>query len=201
VYYGRVIGNMAGYPSTNIFAWESLTPPSPGTADVALANDVCVGLSSAWATFVLAMMPAEYTFTETQVYPLHTPLNPAVIVTSSVVGGRTAGAAPMLVGALVHHTTTRRGKGSQSRTTLSPILETGINTDHRTLLGIYQADLQTHFDTFKSDVAAAVLASSSHVISHVQVSKGTSHISPAAFPITLSSVESEITTQRRRMRR
>lgn len=202
VYYSIITGQADGKPSNNIFSFQVTPAPVSGTPDVAAATAVANAIHTRWPTFVSAVMPQQYTASQVKTYPLNTPTAPAVVVPMTATGGFIGNTAPVMVGALFKHTVVRRGKGSQSRTTISPITETNIDTPPLTVTSSFQISSTAAFIAFingvEADVAAALSGTS---CAYVQLSKGTAHAAPAAYVISASAMELKLTTQRRRAQR
>lgn len=206
VYYSTIFATGLGNPSNNIFTFRTLSAPPSGTSDVATAVDVANAIKVRWGTLVAAEFPTDYQVDHIKTYALHTPLSPAVIVPDGTVGLIPAPTGPIMVGAVIKHNVVRRGKGSQSRTTISPIPESGIASDRKTLTTSYQASLSAGFTAFINGVLADLLTSTSLTFEYVQLSKGTAHplpggTPPATYTISGSAVEAKLSTQRRRAQR
>lgn len=206
VYYSTIFGTGLGNPSNNVFTFRTLSAPPSGTTDVATAVSVANAIKVRWGTLVANEFPTDYHVNEIKTYALHTPLAPAVVVPDSTPGLIPAPTGPIMVGAVVKHDVVRRGKGSQSRTTISPIPESGIAADRKTLTTSYQASLDAGFTAFINGVLADLLTSTSLTFEYVQLSKGTPAtgpivVPPATYVISGSHVESKLSTQRRRAQR
>ena len=202
VYYSIITGSAFGHPSNNIFTFQLTPAPVTGTADVAAATAVANAIHTRWATFATARLPQSYTASQVKTYPLNTPTAPAVIVPMTVTGGVIGSTAAIMVGAVVKHNVVRRGKGSQSRTTFSPLNQSNVDTTTTTVTSSYQTGLTADFIAFingvETDVNAAVTGVST---AYVQLSKGTAHAAPAAYIISASAAELKLSTQRRRAQR
>lgn len=202
VYFGRIQGTCEGRPTGNIFTFQTSAPPSPGAADEGVAAAVASALDISWTAFTPTWYPSAYAATEIQVYPLHTPLSPPAIATSGAVGGVSGDLAPFSTAALVRHTVLRRGRGSQSRTSLSPITANHVTPDGISLVSGFLAILTANFGTFMASILSSLDAGGPGTFSYVQLARGTTlHPTPGTFPITGSVGEPLLSTQRRRVRR
>ena len=208
VYYAIVEGQWESLPSNNVFTFTVTPPAVTGAADVAVATQVAIAIKNRWAAFADLAFHESYDGVLVKVYPLHTPMHPAVVEAIVAPGGIFGTIAPGMVAAAVAHDVLRRGRGSQSRSSFSPLAATSIDSTGRELSVGYKAALQTAFDNFRSDVLTDVdTAVGGVVTSYVQLSKGTPApplpivVPPQTYDITESRVENLLTTQRRRMRR
>jgi len=147
------------------------------------------------------VLAPSYLANQVKTYPLNSPTAPAVVVPMSVSGGLSGPEAPVMVGALVKHNVVRRGKGSQSRSTFSPVTEAAINTPPTQITGTYAASLTAAFIAFINGVEADVVAALGGSCAYVQLSKGTPLHAPATYVISASAAELLLTTQRRRAQR
>lgn len=197
VYYCIVRGTADARPISNIFVFQTDTPPSTPAADAALSSDVATAVAAHWPG-VAADLHVSYTGVEVACYPLGHPTLPAFL--SSFTGnGVIAGATGLKqVAALVHHTVYRRGKGSQSRTFLSPLSINSLDSTGEQLTSSEHGNLQTDFGTFITGVLAALNALSAGFFTYVQLSKkgaGTT------YPIVNSTVDILVASQDRRLGR
>jgi hypothetical protein len=104
--------------------------------------------------------------------------------------------------ALVRHTVTRRGRGSQSRSALSPLTVNHVDPTGILLPSGFQAILTANWGTFIASVLSSLDAGGPGTFSYVQLGRGTAlHPTPATYPITGSVAEPLLSTQRRRVRR
>jgi len=201
VYYSIITGAAEGHPSNNTFAFEVTPPPATGAADVAAATAVANAIHTRWPTFCTGSMSQAYTASQVKTYPLHTPSAPAVVVPMTATGGRFGAIEAIMVAAVVKHNVVRRGKGSQSRSSFSPIVTTDRNAAGTQIVGAYQTSLTADFIAFINGVEADVAAAVGGSCLYVQMSKGTVHAAPAAYTISASAAELPLSTQRRRAQR
>ena len=103
-----------------------------------------------------------------------------------------------VVGAGRRMATCRRGRGSQSRTFISPVGKGNTDVTGKILTTAYAAILQTAFDDLMTGVLADLTTDAGGVWEMAQLSKkGTG----AVYPITTNLVQPALSTQRRRQRR
>lgn len=196
-YLARIMGSFNNLPSTNLFCFETTPPAASGPADAAVANSVSTAIAAHWPAFAAAAMPAAYTANEVSTYPLNSPLEPAQVATMTAAGVGTGQLAPATTAIEIRHTVNRRGKGSQSRTFLTPMQVVDVEADGKTLAPSRQNTIESAFVTFISSVLTDLQAGGG-VWLYTQLSK----IPPGrTFNITSSVVEPLLTTQRRRARR
>jgi hypothetical protein len=208
VYYSIVRGAWEGRPSNNVFTFQVLPTPATGAADVLMADFVGTAIATSWGALANVAFHSTYHASEVQTYPLNTPINPAVVTLLSANGGMSETLTAGMVAAAVAHSVVRRGRGSQSRSSFSPMGNTGIDSTGTQLSTAHRDSMQTAFDNFIAAVKASVLAAApGTTTNYVQLSKGTSSgtppviVAPAVYQIVNSVVELPLTTQRRRMRR
>jgi hypothetical protein len=197
VHYGRVVGTWEGLPSTNILSFQVSPAAVLQPDDTADAAAVALALATHWPTFVAAVFPAQYTASEAVVYPLGHPTAPAV--THAMAAAGIPGTTPSTghTAALVKHTVYRRGKGSQSRTFLTPVNSVVVTADGLSLTAGAVAGIALDWNNMLLAILNDLNAYRPGW-TYVQVSKkGTG----ASYPITGSNVEVPLSTQRRRVRR
>jgi hypothetical protein len=198
-YYARIVGSWLTLPSDNLFAYAVNPVPTSTGQDTTFAIAVANALANHWPTFAFSVMSSDYEATEATCYPLGSPLVPAQA--ASMVAPGSAGA-PLTSGStaiLVNHATIRRGRGSQSRSYLSPVPNIYVSPDGLTIPSADLAAIQTHWNNFEAAVLTDLNAIDPlYTWRRVQVSK----IPPGAvFNIVASNVEPKLSTQRRRTRR
>lgn len=198
VYYSIIEGIAELRPSDNVLAVQQVPAVATGSADVGVADDVALFISNRWSAFATAVMPQAYTNTQVKTYPLHTPTAPASVHVASNVGGVIGDIAVMTAGALINHTVYRRGKGSQSRTTLTPVNQVKVTADGKSLIGGWPAAIDTAWTTFITDILTDLTTAHGGSWTYVQMSKGTIAHAPATYLITASGTESLLSSQKRR---
>lgn len=201
VYYSIVEGAGLGHPSNNIFTFRVDPGPATGAADIAAGLVVATAIHDHWPTFATAAYPQAYEGTAVKTYALHTPLAPAHVLDMLAPGSIIGATAAVMVGACIKHNVVRRGKGSQSRTTISPLSESSVDSPATSITDSYQTFLTAAFIAFINSVETDVGTALSASCSYVQLSKGTPSLSPATYVIASSAAEKKLTTQRRRAQR
>ena len=202
VYYCRITGEYGGRPNGQVFTFQTDSPPTVGPADSVAAGFVGVTLNAKWDNFAAVEHVVGYTGLQVQVYPLHSPLEPAFTVASGAAGGATGAIAPLQVARVVRHNVSRRGRGSQSRSYLSPVIASIVEADGITITPSFVSTLTAHWDTLIGDTLTALNAGGLGSWSYVQLGKGTTlHPTPGTYAITSSEAEPLLSTIRRRTRR
>lgn len=114
-----------------------------------------------------------------------------VTLTDTTAGGQTTGNSFATAGAcaLIKWNGGTRSRSARGRIYFGPLTESQINADGRTVVGAFQTTINTAFANFRSS-----LSSSGYPL--VVLSRTLSQ----AFPITSSTCENTIATQRRRIR-
>lgn len=200
VYYGKIEGQFEGLPCGNIFAFK-ITPAEVNDAQgVTYANEIAGYLVANWTTTMATIMTNVYTGGSASVYPLGRPTVPAQVATGTWVGGALGGATlPVSTAAVIAHNVMRRGRGSQSRTYISPLSSGQITGDGKNVSSTFQTALATQFTLFKGGVIGDWTAANPTIaMDYVQMSKkGTG----ASYLIGTSTPELALSTQRRRARR
>ena len=199
VYYGRVEGQYEGLPCGNIFTWR--VDPAPGTTalDDGFAQDIANAMRDNWTTTMVSIMLSIYTGGTTSVYPLGDPASPARTATGTWTGGALTAISTTATAAVIKHSVLRRGKGTQSRTYISPVGTSQISSDGKSVSSTFQTSLDTQFNLFVGGVISDfTTANPGHGLTYGQLSKkGTG----AFYEIVTSSAELPLSTQRRRTRR
>ena len=195
-YYAHVSCTYLGLPTGNIFTFEDLGPGLSQTDDFAHAQTLADSLAARWSSEMLPLYPTAVSGVTARVYALGHAVLPAAL--GSVVGGGSNGTdvAPVSCAAVVRHAVTRRGRGSQSHSALSPLPASAITADGKSLNAGPRGALQSAFSDFIAAVVTDyVTAYPTRTIDYVQLSKK----SPGAtYPITSSSVEDLLGTERSR---
>lgn len=202
VYYARVEGQVSGFPSSNIFTFQTNVPPSTGTPDAVVALDMSFAVATAWATHMCPVMHATYNMEQVSCYPLGSPLEPKQVTPDATFGAATGTITSLSTAVAIGHVVTRRGRGSQSRTYLTPVIASQIEADGRTLVPADRTAFDTAFNAFIAEALATIAAAHAGTWSYVQLSKGNGTTVPGrTFSIESSTTESLLSTQRRRTRR
>jgi len=198
VYYARVHGTFEGLPSTNILSFKLTPAPGSLLEDSNNADIVATRIATNWVSFATSAYSTSYTAGEVTCYPLGSPTLPAAVATMSAAGGFSAPLIATSTAALISHKVIRRGRGSQGRTFITPLENSLITADGKSLTNTYQGLLQTAWDTFISTTISDIGAATGDAVLYGQVSKKGAG---AFYPIVGSTVESTLSTQRRRARR
>jgi hypothetical protein len=151
-----------------------------------------------WATLVNGEFANQYVGADVSTYALGSPLVPAAVVPYTAVGSQAGAMAPLTTAIVVKRTVSRRGKGSQSRSFITPVPNEYVNGDGKTLNNTYLGTLQSAFGTYVAGTLLALATAVPGTWSTVQLSKLGAG---ATFQILGSTVESQLSTQRRRARR
>jgi hypothetical protein len=201
VYYAKIDGAAEGLPSNNIFTFAAVPAPLPGAPDLAFATALSVAISTHWPTFATGVMSQAYTANEVQVYALHSPVSPAVTDGITATGGTIGAISGLMVAKMVRHQVHRRGRGSQSRSSFSPVPASEITADGKSITGATAATLTTDFLAFITAVLTDVNTATGATWRYVQLSFRSATLPAATYDITSSNAEALLTTQRRRVRR
>lgn len=202
VYYGRTVGHAAGRQVSQIFTFHVPGRSLNDSSDLPFANAVATALAAHWPTLVgdsSAGMNAAYSCQQAECYALGSVLAPKVVVPMTGAGSDSAELVPIVTSALIKHEVNRRGRGSQSRTNMSPLSINSVAADGESLLPAYRTALQLAFDTFMAAVLADLGGAGMDGVTYVQLSKfHNDAYAPATYAITASAVEVLLSTQRRR---
>lgn len=198
-YYGRIIGSFEGRPSTNIFAWRMTPTAITPSADFENAQEIANLMVSDWNINMTPILPESWSGTTAEVYPLGSPTMPAAVATTAATGAIAGNLAPVSTAFVIEHTVTRRGRGSQSRTFLSPVSLNTITADGVDITPGHKPFVQTGFDDFISLVISDFAgAFAGFTLEYVQLSKKGAG---ALYSITTSVVEDKLSTQTKRAQR
>jgi hypothetical protein len=206
-YLARVHGEWEGLPSTNTFCITRDGVPLDDPGDAANALNVATSIQQNWVAFAFAAFPTQYEAAFTTCYALGSPLVPQQVYALPAPGTRTGNPTASSTSALIAHQVDRRGRGSQSRSFLSPVSVDDISTDGKSLTDPFHTNLHSVFDTFKSSTLSELqLRPPGSNWHYVQLSNPRPRVGfpppvPRTFPILGSTVELPLSTQRRRTRR
>jgi hypothetical protein len=196
VYMSIVHGTADSVPVSNIFVWQKAGVPTGDPADTANAQAVSNEVSNHWPG-VQQYLHQVYVPTETATYALGSPLVPAQIAPITPAAGDLGPEHFKQIAALVKHTVIRRGKGSQSRTFLSPLSSADITINGDQVTTTWRGNVQVAFDSFVAATISGLAVTSPGTWTYVQLSKKLSR----TFPIAASLVETKVSSQRRRLPR
>jgi hypothetical protein len=172
VYYARVHGSWDGRPSGNILALHRSPSAGSTSEDSTHALDVATAIASAWVTFAAALYSNTYLANMVTCYPLGSPTEPAAVSVMTAPGTSTQPLAAATAAILVSREVHRRGRGSQSRLTISPVTQVALSADGGSITPTVQAQVQTAVDNLMADILTNLSsADPMAAYQHVQVSK------------------------------
>jgi hypothetical protein len=200
VYYGRVEGTSSGKPITNIFSFKKDGLVLNDPADVPNAAAVATALASNWPRVPNSSLHVDYVGVEVSVYALGSVLAPAAVTPLSAAGGVTGADSFRQVAGRVSHTVSRRGRGSQHSTHLSPISVSDVNAAGDQMLAGWVTATNASFGSMISDMIIDLNTVSPGTWHYVQVSKFQGGVyTPNSFHITGSAAQVPVGSQRRRL--
>lgn len=196
VYYSHLSCTYLGLPTGNIFTWSTGgAAPDPAGA-TAVATLIANSMALQWSTTMLPLYPTPVQGVDTRVYALQYPVLPAVLGHTTGTGANGVGTAAVSAAAVIRHNVTRRGRGSQSHSAISPLPFAAISTDGKSVVPGVITTLTTEFENFIGAVQADFLAAfPTDTLEYVQLSKKGAG---ATYPITGSFCESLLGTERSR---
>ena len=196
VYYCHLTGTNAGLPTGNVFTFLASVPPVDAVVDQAWAQEIANDIPLEWSTTVGPAYPNDVAGWDCRVYALGHPVLPAVFGHTTGGGADTGLLAPVSAAGIIRHSVMRRGRGSQSHSAISPLPQGAISDDGRSLTDGFRVALGEEFNNFIEAVIADFSAfTGGAAISYVQLSKLGSG---ATYPITSSSAETLLGTERSR---
>lgn len=185
VYYAYLHGTTGGLTTGNIYAWKCSLPPTTITEDQGNAQIIADALPAEWATTVAPLYPNDTTGWDSRVYALGHPTLPAALGHTSHSGSGGVAMAAFPTAAIIRHNVVRRGRGSQSHTSISPVVQTNIANDGQHLIDSFRLGLTTEFENFIGQVQANFAAASGGpTIDYVQLSKkgaGATYVISSSF--------------------
>lgn len=199
VYYAHLSMTYDALPSGNVFAWLCSAASATEAQDFDRATAIATSMATQWVATMLPLYPDRVHGDSVKVYALGHATLPAAVVPMTGAGADSTPLAANSAAAVIKHVVTRRGRGSQSHSAISPLPGHVIESGGGTLTDAHVLALSEEFGDFlgfvESDFAAAF---SGLTISYVQLSrKG----SGATYPITSSACEKVLGTERSRTRR
>jgi hypothetical protein len=196
VYYLHLSATAGGLPTGNIFTFKATTLPGSAVEDQTWAQLIADQAPLAWNSTVLPELSNTIHGTSSRVYGLGHPTNPAALGFAAGSGAVAANLAPVSAAAIIRHNVLRRGRGSQSHSSISPLANNTVTTDGTSITGAFQGVLQTEFENFIGVLQAAFTAGTpGNNIDYVQLSKKGAG---ATYPITGSATELLLGTERSR---
>jgi hypothetical protein len=197
VYHTIVRATAGGRPITNIFHYQRSGVTLGDTNDGIYANAVALAVATRWGEQVGGIFSTDYTGSEVQVYPQGSPLLPASISTWTDTGGRAFDTAYKQVAALVHSSVSRRGKGSQSRSFLSPISNRDMTANGEQLTDAFRISTEAAFNQFVTRSLSDLVTATGGSWFFVQMSKKLGR----TFFMTDHAVDTFVSSQDRRLQR
>lgn len=196
VYFAYLTMQYAGLPTGNIFAWKGPgASPDPASAQ-AVAQVIADSMALQWNATMLPLYPLATSGTSTRVYPLQYAVLPASLGHATGAGANGSAVASVSAAAVIRHTVTRRGRGSQSHSAISPLPVTAVSGDGKSVPAGVITTLTTTFEDFIGAVQADfTVAYPGDTLEYVQLSKKGAG---ATYPITSSFCESLLGTERSR---
>lgn len=196
VYYGYLHGKTGGLTTGMIFTFKVGNPPADSATDSFYAQTIADSMPHQWNLTVGPTYPNATTGWDSKVYPLGHPLTPPAVghETGAGAGGVNTAAYPTAI--VIRHVVDRRGRGSQSRTSISPVVQTNIDGTGQNVIPGFITGLTDEFENFiagvQADFATAVPDAT---LDYVQLSrKGAG----ATYPILRSFVEQVVGSERSR---
>lgn len=197
VYYAIAQGSWNGLPSGNIFAFKNASLIGTAPDGTLGANVVATALASTLDLLYGPVCHNSFAASGVRVYPLVNPLLPAVFEPVVAPGTITGQVSPAPLALVIKHNVSRRGRGSQSRSFLSPFSMNWMHSDGKSI-ETGNADIGTAAWTTFLAAALANMETGYTGWEFVQLSKKGAG---ATYPITESVMDIEVSTQRRRARR
>lgn len=201
VYYARVEATADLKQITNIFAWQKAGMVVNDPADAANAAQVAQIVAARWP-IMQPELHVTYTGVQVAVYPLGSNLLPAATHALSMTGTSIGAIHYKQLAGRVKHTVSRRGRGSQHSSYLSPMSDNDITVNGDQVTPAWRASAASDFNAFLVNTLSDLNIAMPGTWTHVQVSKFQNKAYVGrAFPILSSVVQVELSSQRRRLGR
>lgn len=201
-YYVRVEGQADSKPVSNVLTFLRQARPTPDPDDFAAATQLATEVTSFWPQLASDALHTVYTGNEVVVYALNSPLMPAIRTPLVAPGGRIGPMSFIQVAGIVKHVVSRRGKGSQSRTFLSPLSDSDITVNGDQVSSGWTSRVNADWAALIGGTISAMNSAFPGPWSYVQLSKQTfAGVYGRTFQITASGAETLISSQRRRLGR
>lgn len=201
-YYARIVGQADAREVSNVFTFLRQARPTPDPDDFAAATLLATTLSNEWPQMALDALHTVYTGNEVQVYALNSPLAPAIRHPMTAPGGRIGAQSFIQVAGIIKHVVERRGRGSQSRTFLSPLSDSDITVNGDQVTSGWVSRVNTDIAALLTNTITVMNAAFPGPWSYMQLSKQTfGGVYGKVFNITASGAETLISSQRRRLGR
>lgn len=198
-YYGYVWAVSSGLRTGNIISWRDDAFPSLDAAGaLAHAQVIADSMALQWGGTLGPAYPNDTVGWDSRVYPLQFPLVPAALGHSAHTGSGGVDKVAIAAGAVIGLRVNRRGRGSQSHNTISPLPLASVQVDGQTMATGAQTFITTEYENFIAAVQADyATAFPTGALQHVQVSK--KHAT--TFAITGAACEALLGTERSRTHR
>lgn len=199
VYYGQVWGTYNGRRTGVVVTLKATVSATTAAADLTRCGVIAQALTDGWNTTIGPMLPNAVLGWDSRVYGLEFPTNPAALAHTSGHGAGGVNAEPTVVTAVIRHTVLRRGRGSQSHSSISPLIAGTVEVDGETITPGPVAAFTTEWGNFIGGIQAATAAAAVPFnVDYVQLSKkGVG----ATYPITGSFCDVIPGTERSRTAR
>ncbi len=198
-YYGSIHGAVNTTPMGNTFAFQSTNLTATSADAAARALIMATSLCNQWVDHFDTSLNTAYTGATAKVYALQYPILPAQEDFAVGVGTAAGSVSSPALCALIKHTVSRRGRGSQARSYIGALQEGALDPGERTITDAFQAGLTTVFNGFISavlaDMAGAFPSEGWTYCELSRVGTGATHV------ITASAAEKAVAYQRRRAQR
>jgi hypothetical protein len=199
VYYGQVWGTYLGRRTGVVVAFKAADSATTAAFDLERCGVIAQALTDKWNDTIGPMLPNAVLGWDSRVYGLEFPTNPAATAHTTGHGAGGVDSEPTVVTVVIKHSVLRRGRGSQSHTSISPLIAGTISGDGETVNPGPVAAFTAEWGDFIGEVQAAALASANPFsIDYVQLSKKGSG---ATYPIVGSFAETIPGTERSRTAR
>jgi hypothetical protein len=201
VYYARVEATSDLRSITNILAFKKAGLVLNDPADTANAQAVALSLSTRWSD-LSTFLHTTYNAFQASVYALGSVLVPPQTSPMSVAGLDTGATHFDQVAGRVKHQVTRRGRGSQHSSFLSPISINRITVNGDQVTTAWVDGVTANWNAMINEILTDVAVVSPGTWTYVQVSKFQNKVlTPNTFHILGSTAVPQISSQRRRLGR
>jgi len=201
VYYARIEATADAKQITNIVAFKKDGVPLGSGTDAPNALAVTNAIIANWAP-VAALLHVSYTGVQVATYALGSPLVPAQVNPLVVSGGSPGPEHFKQLAGRIKHTVTRRGRGSQHSSYMSPMSDADITVNGDEVTVSWRTNMAAAYFGFTSGILSTLATSPGGTWSHVQVSKFQNKVlTPNSFPIISSVPQILLSSQRRRLGR
>lgn len=202
VYYARVIAHSDLHPISNVFTFLKAGLTLASAEDLTNAQAVSNAIAAHWMPWANDLLATTYAAEKASTYALGSPLLPAQETPISGGGTRTGTNHYDQVAGLLKHTVIRRGKGSQSRTFLSPLADVDITVNGDQMTSTWLGNASSFGTSFITPMIASLNIASPGTWTYVQLSKGTfGGVYGKTFPMGTTTPDTAVSSQRRRLQK